>query len=169
MSENELLTLEGGHLLERFGGVEAQELGELATVLRIFVDTELDILAEGLVELAEVVLVFSNLAEYVHALLDNVLADDLEDLVLLKGFTRNVERKVLGVDDTLDEVEVLRDDVFAIIHDEDTADVEFDVVALLLGLEEIEGSTLRGMNNRLQMMYTHTYRLGMKRMALNSS
>ena len=132
-------------------------------------DTELDVFAEGLVELAEIVLVFSNLAEHVHALLDNVLADDLEDLVLLEGFTRNVERKVLRVDDTLDEIEVLRDEVLAIIHDEDTANVEFDVVALLLRLEEIEGSTLRSMNNRLQRMCTHTYRLGTKRMALNSS
>ena len=149
--------------------MEAQELGELATVLGIFMDTELDIFAEGLVELAEIVLVFSNLAEHVHALLDNVLADDLEDLVLLEGFTRNVERKVLRVDNTLDEIEVLRDEVLAIIHDEDTANVEFDVVALLLRLEEIEGSTLRSMNNRLQRMCTHTYRLGTNRMALNSS
>lgn len=42
---------------------------------------------------------------------------------------------------TLDEVEVLGDDVFAVVHNEDASDVEFDVVALLLGLEEIERRT----------------------------
>ena len=104
-------------------------------------DTELNVLAERLVELVEVVLVLRNLAEEVHALLDKVLADDLEDLVLLERLTRNVERKILGVDDTLDEVEVLGDEVLAVVHDEDTADIELDVVALLLRLEEIEWST----------------------------
>ena len=77
----------------------------------------------------------------VHALLDDVLTDDLQDLVLLEGLTRDVEGKILGVDDTLDEVEVLGDEVLAVVHDEDAADVELDVVALLLGLEEVEGST----------------------------
>ena len=63
-------------------------------------DTELDVLAEGLVELVEVVLVLSDLGEEVHALLNDVLADDLQDLVLLQGLTRDVEGKVLGVDNT---------------------------------------------------------------------
>jgi hypothetical protein len=49
--------------------------------------------------------------------------------------------QILRVDDTLDEVEVLGDEVLTVVHDEDTADVKLDVVALLLGLEEIEGST----------------------------
>ena len=104
-------------------------------------DTELDVFAKCLVELAEVVLVFSDLAEQVHALLHDVLADDLEDLVLLQGLTRDVERKILGVHNTLDKVEVLGDEVLAIIHDENTANVELNVVALLLGLEEVKGST----------------------------
>jgi hypothetical protein len=47
------LTLEGGHLLSRLGGVETKELGELGTVLGVLVNTELDVLAEGLVELVE--------------------------------------------------------------------------------------------------------------------
>ena len=104
-------------------------------------DGELDVLAERLPELGEVVLVLGDLGEDVHALLDDVLADDLQDLVLLERLTRDVERQVLGVDDTLDEVEVLGDELLAIVHDEDAADVELDVVALLLRLEEVEGST----------------------------
>ena len=135
----EVLTLERSLLLGRLGGVEPQELSELAAVLSILVDTKLDVLAERLVELVEVVLVLGDLAEQIHALLDKVLADDLEDLVLLEGLTRAVEGEILGVDDTLAEVEVLGDEVLAVVHDEDAADVELDVVALLLGLEEIEG------------------------------
>ena len=122
-------------LLARLGGVEAQEFSELAAVLSILVNTELDVLAEGLVELVEVVFVLSNLADEVEGLLDKILADNLENLVLLEGFARDVQREILRVDDTLDEVEVLRNEVLAIVHDEDTANVELDVVTLLLRLE----------------------------------
>ena len=139
-----MLTLQRNLLINRLGREEAEELSKLAAVLRILVDTKLEVLAERLVELLEVVLVLLNLSEQVHALLDDVLADDLEDLVLLEGLTGDVERQVLGVDDALDEVEVLGDEVLAVVHDEDTADVELDVVALLLGLEEIEGCTIEG-------------------------
>jgi hypothetical protein len=102
------------------------------------VDTELQVLSESLIELLEVVLVLSNLADQVHAFLDDVLANDFKDLVLLEGFSGNVEREILGVDDTLDEVQVFWDEILTVVHDEDAANVEFDVVALLLGLEEIE-------------------------------
>ena len=104
-------------------------------------DTELQVLAKRLVELLEVLLVLRDLGEEVHALLHDVLANDLEDFVLLEGLTRDVEGEILGVDDTLDEVEVLGDEVLAVVHDEDAADVELDVVALLLLLEEVEGRT----------------------------
>ena len=135
------LTLEGGHLLGGLGGVEAEELSKLAAVLRVLVDTELDVLAEGLVELAEVVLVLSDLGEQIEALLDKVFADDLENFVLLERLTRDVEREILGVDDTLDEVEVLGNELLAVVHDEHAADIKLDVVALALLLEEIEWRT----------------------------
>ena len=103
-------------------------------VLGALVDTELQVLAKRLVELLEVAFVVINLLEQVHALLETVLVDDLEDLN---------ERRVLRVDDTLDEVEVLGDEVLTVVHDEDAADVELDIVALLLGFEKVEGSTKR--------------------------
>jgi hypothetical protein len=134
-------TLERDLLLGRLRREEAQELGELAAVLRVLVDTKLQVLAERLVELGKVVLILSDLAKEIDAFLNDVLADDLEDLVLLEGLTGDVERKILRVNDTLDEVEVLGDEVLAVIHDEDAADVELDVVALLLRLEEVEGGT----------------------------
>ena len=133
---------EGGELLARLGGVESQELSKLVAVLGVLVDTKLDVLAEGRVELVELLTVLSDLVEELESLLDDVLADDLHDLVLLESLTRQVEGKVLGVDDTLDEAEPLGDQVSSIIGDEDTADVELDVVLGLLGLEEVEGSAL---------------------------
>ena len=121
--------------------METQEFSKFATVLGVLMNTELDVFAEGLIELLEVVFVFSDLREQVHALLDDVLADDFEDLVLLKCLTRDIERQVFRIDDTLDKVEVLRNEVLAVIHDEDTADVEFDIVTLFLALKQIEGCT----------------------------
>ena len=69
---------------------------------------------------------------------------------------------------TLDEVEVLGDEVLAVVHDENTANVKLNVVALLLGLEEVER---RAAYTSAQPHEDHrnTYRLGTKRMALNSS
>lgn len=92
--------MEGGLLIDRLGGEESEEAGELGPVLRVFVDTELQVLAKGFVELVEVVLVLGDLSEEFHALLDNVLLDDLEDLVVLECLTRDVEREILRVDDT---------------------------------------------------------------------
>ena len=136
-------------------------------------DTELEVLAKALVEFLEVVLVLGDLAKKFHALLHEVLADDLEDLVLLESLTRDVEGQVLGVDDTLNKVEILGDQILTVIHDEDTADVEFDVVALLLALEEVEGSTVQycqwWVKDWVGVGWETTYRLGMKRIALNSS
>jgi len=125
-----------------FGRVEAEEFSELATVLGILVNTELDVLAEGFVELGEVVLILSNLADEVEGLLDKVFTDNLEDLILLESLTRDVEGKVFRVDDTLNEVEVLGDEVLAVVHDEDATDIKLDVVALFLGLEKIEWGTV---------------------------
>lgn len=136
------LTLEGNLFISRLGREETQKLGKLAAVLGILVDTELQVLAERLVEFVKVVLVLCNLAKEIHRLLHDVLTDDLEDLVLLEGLTRDVEGEILGIDDTLDKVEVLGDEVLAVVHDEHTADVELDIVALLLRFEEIEGSTI---------------------------
>ena len=44
-------------------------------------DTQLEVLGKGLVELLVVVLVLSNLVEHLDALLDDVLTDDLQGRV----------------------------------------------------------------------------------------
>jgi hypothetical protein len=67
--------------------VEPQEFGKLASILRILVDAKLDVFAERLVELIEVVFVLSDLSEQIKRLLDDILADHFEDLVLLEGLS----------------------------------------------------------------------------------
>ena len=54
-------TFECDRIIDSFGGVETQEFGKLATVLSVLMNPELDVLAERLVELLEVILVFRNL------------------------------------------------------------------------------------------------------------
>ena len=102
-------------------------------------DAQLQALAELLVELLVVVLLLGDLCEHLEALLHKILLDDSQDLVLLQGLTRDVQRQVLRVHDALHEVQPLRHQLLAVVHDEDTTHVELDVVALLLGLEEVEG------------------------------
>lgn len=89
------VVLERGHLVNRLGRVESEELGNLGSVGGVLVDTELEVLGEGRVELVKVLLVLGNLRKELKSLLDEVLLDDLEDLVLLESLTRNVEGKVL--------------------------------------------------------------------------
>lgn len=141
------VVLQGGHLLARLGGRVAKELSELLAVLGVLVYTELEVLGEGLVELGVLAIsgvILSKLSEELEALLDEVLADNLEHTVLLKGLTGDVKGKILRVNNTADEAEPLGHEVLAVVHDEDTANVELDLV-LLLGvatLEHVEGSTL---------------------------
>ena len=78
----------------------AQEAGQLFAVGRVLVDAQLEVLAELLVELLVVVLVLGGLLDELDHLLDQVLADDLEDLVLLEHLTGDVERQVLRVHNT---------------------------------------------------------------------
>ncbi|MEL6805398.1 MAG: hypothetical protein AAFO91_16625, partial [Bacteroidota bacterium] len=90
--------------LTRLRRVISEEGGKLLAVLRILVDSQLQVLAELLVELVELLLILSDLAEQLHALLDNVLTDNLQDLALLKSFSRDVQWQVLAVHNTLNKV-----------------------------------------------------------------
>ena len=142
-------TLERRNLVHRLGRVVAQEFRQLAAVLSILVDTKLEVLRKGLIELIEVILVLRNLAEDVHALLNDVFADDLQNLILLESLTRDVQRQVLRINDTLDEVEVLGNEVFTIVHNKDAADIELDIFALFLRLKKIERGTRENVVRRL--------------------
>mmetsp|Transcript_104845 Transcript_104845/g.254472 ORF Transcript_104845/g.254472 Transcript_104845/m.254472 type:complete len:300 (+) Transcript_104845:981-1880(+) len=101
-------------------------------------DTELEALPKLLIELLVVILLLSNLSKHLQALLDQVLLDDTQDLVLLQRLSGNVQGQVLRVHDALDHVEPLRHQFITVIHDEDTAHVQLNVVPLLLGLKKIK-------------------------------
>jgi hypothetical protein len=145
---------EGSDVITGLGGVVSEELGKSLAVLSILVDTELDVLGEGAVELVEVLLVLGDLLEELEGLLDNVLLDDLHDLVLLKGLTRQVQWEILRVDNTLDEAQPLWDEIGSIISDENAADVQLDVVLGLLGLEKVERSALWNKENGTELELT---------------
>lgn len=63
----------------------------------------------------------------------------LQNLVLLQHLTRDVERQVFTIHNTLNEAQVLRDEVITVVHDEHSAYVQLDVVLLLLGVKQIKG------------------------------
>merc|ERR1712032_1717729 len=133
--------LEGDQLIAGLGGVETEQLSNLGPVGGILVHTKLEALAELLIEFFVVILLLCDLGEHLQALLHQVFLDDAEDLVLLESLTRDVEGQVLGVDNSLDHVEPLGHQLVAVVHDEHSAHVQLDVVALLLGFEEVERST----------------------------
>ena len=64
-------------LLARGRRVVADQIGNLLAVRRVLVHSQLEVLAELLVEFLEILLVFSQFLKQFHALLDQVLADDL--------------------------------------------------------------------------------------------
>mmetsp|Transcript_32551 Transcript_32551/g.54503 ORF Transcript_32551/g.54503 Transcript_32551/m.54503 type:complete len:452 (-) Transcript_32551:35-1390(-) len=107
-------------------------------------DTQLEILRESFVELVVGIFILGQVVEHLDTLLDKVLLDDSQNLVLLEGFTRDVQWQILGIDNTLDKLEPLRHKLFAVVHDEDTTDIQLDVVPLLLGtaLEHVERGPL---------------------------
>jgi len=80
-----------------------------------------------------------------------VFADDFQNLILLESLTRDVQRQVLRINNTLDEIEVLGNEVFTIVHNENAADVEFDIVALFLGLKKVERGTRKKLSDDYQM------------------
>jgi len=123
--------------------VISQEVSQFSSVGGVFVDSELEVLGELFVELLVIFCVFLDFAEHFHALFDDVLLDDLEDFVLLQEFSGDIQWEIFRIDDSFYETEIFRDEVFTVVHDKDSSDVQFDVVLLLLGLEEIEWGSFR--------------------------
>merc|ERR1711957_1083065 len=63
----------------------------------------------------------------------------------------NVERKILGIDNSLDEGEELWDKLLAVVGDKHTTDVQLDVVALLGWLKAIHWGTLWHVEDSLEL------------------
>merc|ERR1712222_144514 len=63
-------------------------------------------------------------AQHFEALAHELLAHDLQHLVLLKGLTGDVQRQVVGVDDARDEVEVLGKQILGLVGDQNLAHIQ---------------------------------------------
>jgi len=134
--------------------VESQEFGNLGSVRGVLVNTQFEVFGEGSVEFIIVLLVLCDLRDEFQSLLDEVLSDNLQDLVLLERLSGDVQRQVLGVDDTDHEVEVFGDQLIVVLSDEHPPDVELNVVPLLLLLKQVERSSLRGEQHSFELELT---------------
>lgn len=64
--------------------------------------------------------------DHVQRFTDKLFADNFDKFVLLKGFTRNIQRQIIRIDDTTNEVQIIGHDVLEVIGYENTANVELN-------------------------------------------
>ena len=62
-------------------------------------------------------------------------------IFLEKFRSKGLKKIVWKSNNYLDKVEIFWDQFFAVVHDEDTSNIQFDVVLLFLVLKQIEGSS----------------------------
>ena len=113
-------------------------------------NTEFKIFAELFVGLFEIFSVFCDFLEEFKTFFGDVLLDNFKDFVMLEILSADVERKIFGVNHTSDESKIFRDQLFAIVHNEDSSNVQFNIIFLLLCLEHIEGCSLGNENYRFE-------------------
>src|SRR5574344_886358 len=74
---------------------------------------------------------------------DDLLFDRIRDLLehrrLLEHFPRDVEREIIAVDETLDELQIVRDQRFAFLLDEDPLRIEIESLLVILAIKVIGG------------------------------
>ena len=99
-----------------------------------------EVLEELLVALA--ILVEEVLKVGLDLLLD-AAGDGLQLAVVLQRFTRDVKREVLRVDDAADEVEVVGQEVFALVHDEHVGAIEREALLEILAVQVIRRAARR--------------------------
>ena len=107
------------------GRGEAEELGEPLPVGRVDGDPFLQEHAELAVEREVVVgLLLGQRVEPVEHPFDEGVADPADDRVVLQGLARDVQRQVLGIDQAVEEPEVLGHQLAAVVLDEDPLHAE---------------------------------------------
>jgi hypothetical protein len=87
-----------------------------------------------LVQDLEVVFLFS---EKLENACGDVLLDAFDDSVLLQHLSGYIELETVRVDDSLGEAEPLWNELLVVVHAENTAGLYFDVVQLLVWLEQV--------------------------------
>ena len=93
--------------------------------------------AVKLPELLVVLLIFAQFGDHIEDFFGDFFGDGLENLVLLQGLTVDVQRQVVGVDDTANEVEVLGHNIVEGILDEHSPYVELDIGLFVVVLVDL--------------------------------
>mmetsp|Transcript_45038 Transcript_45038/g.106117 ORF Transcript_45038/g.106117 Transcript_45038/m.106117 type:complete len:860 (-) Transcript_45038:68-2647(-) len=124
----------------------------LLLALRLSLLSLLLLLALVLLGLNGALLGLGHLLHHVERLRHQLLLDHLEDAGLLEHLARDVEGKVLRVDDSADERQVPGHEVVELIGDEDAAHVQPEVRLLRLQLvEKVRGRLLRDEQDRPEL------------------
>ena len=92
---------QAARLIAGSGSEESQEAGQLLAVGCVLVDAQFQILAKLFVEFLISIFVLVQFIEKFHALFNKIFADDFQNLVLLKGFTRNVQWQIFRINNSL--------------------------------------------------------------------
>jgi len=114
------------------------EIGELAHVLRILVNTKLVVVAERFKERREVVseIKAMHISTIFLGKTSKIRWSRPSESTILATILDDNKKKAESTRRTLHEVEVLRNEILAVIHDEDATNIQLDVVPLLLGRME---------------------------------
>lgn len=134
-------------VITRGGCKVSQEISNFTSICSIFMHTEFKVFSKLFIEFFVVFGIFRNLSEEFKTFFSDVFLDNFKDFMLLKEFSRDVKRKIFRVNNTFNETEIVRDKFLAVIHNEDSSNVEFDVVFLLFGFEEIKWSSFGDVEN----------------------
>ncbi len=128
-----------------FGRGKTQQLGDALAVVRILADAFLQRVAERLVERGELLrLILGQLLDQVEHALDAGRLDAFQLPVLLQDLATDVERQIIRVDHAAHETQVVRQQLFSSVHDEDALDVELESFALIATAHRQVERRLRG-------------------------
>ena len=142
------------HVFARLGlvALEQEQFLDFVLVGLVDLDAFLEHLAELPVETEVILLRFlHHRFQLGEDLGGDALFNLLDDGVFLQDFSRDIERKVIRLDYTLDEAQVTRQQRLAIVHDEDPLHVKVDAVLGAFLLEHVERRLGRQVQQRLEL------------------
>ena len=128
-----------GHQLALLAGPEQHQVLQQVLVRAVLGhQAVLQVAAEGGEELLVLLpVVFQQLLQLGLDPLLQVGGDELQLPVMLEHLTGDVQAQVLGIHNALDEAEVLRQQVLAVLHDQHAGGVELQPLLVLLGVEVV--------------------------------
>ena len=136
-----VLTHTGDVFLKRNHLLFARRIEQQQILQRLLVDAEAVVYAEfelqpeGLEEFfIGFAVVLQQLFQFALDLLFKVLRNDLEQMILLQGFTGDVQRQVGGIHQPLDKAEIVGQQIGAFVHDQHAVGIKLQTLFKLLGV-----------------------------------